>query len=137
MADKPVYVKEGRWSAERKDQAEGGMEWGGLPATAEVGRLPTAPLSSAGSDPQRSTGGGGMAQRPPHARDILYESIFSSPPETLLPIPVGVEGEAWALPTQGAPTPGVERLWPQRAPDQGQWELGLSKERQYGLRTRP
>lgn len=67
MADKSVYVKEGRWSAERKDQAEGEMESGGLPAMAEVGRFPTAPLSAAGSDLQRGTGGGGMVQCPPHA----------------------------------------------------------------------
>lgn len=135
MADKSVYVKEGRWSAERKDQAEGGMQWGGLPATAEVGRFPTAPLSVAGSDPQGGTGGDGMAQQPPHAWDILCESIFSSQPESLLPIPAGVEGKAWALPTQAAPMPGMERLWPQRAPGWGRWELWLSEELQYGLRT--
>lgn len=72
---------------------------------------------------------------PPSCWDVLCESIFSLQPESLLPIPVGVEGEAWALPTQGAPTPGVERLWPQRAPDRGRWELGLSEDLQYGLRT--
>lgn len=64
MADKSVYVKEGRWSAERKDQAEGEMESGGLPAMAEVGRFPTAPLSAAGSDLQRGTGGVGWCSAP-------------------------------------------------------------------------
>ena len=99
------------------------------------GEAPHRPALRCWLRPQRSPGGGGMAQHPPHARGILYESIFSPPPESLLPIPVSVEGEAWALPTQGAPKPGVERLWPQRAPDRGRWELGLSEELQYGLRT--
>lgn len=43
MADKSVYVKEEKWSGERKVQAEGEMGWGGLPATAEVERFPTVP----------------------------------------------------------------------------------------------
>lgn len=61
MADKFVYVKEEKWSGERKVQAEGETGWGGLPATAEVERFPTVSLSTAGSDPQRGAGGGRMA----------------------------------------------------------------------------
>lgn len=43
MADRLVYVKEGRWFGEREVQAEGG----GLPAMAGVGMLPLWPLSMA------------------------------------------------------------------------------------------
>lgn len=96
MADKSVYVKEGRWSAERKDQAEGGMQWGGLPATAGW-RFPTAPLSVAGSDPQGRHWWRWDGIAPPHAWDTsLCESIFSSQPESLLPHPSWCGGEAWS-----------------------------------------
>lgn len=43
MADTFVYVKEGRWFGKRKVRAEGGMRWGGLPATAAVGRFSHCP----------------------------------------------------------------------------------------------
>lgn len=55
-------------------------------------------------------------------------SLSSSQPESLgFPSQLVWRGKAWALPTQAAPMPRVERLWPQRAPGRGRWELWLSR----------
>lgn len=66
MADRFVYVKEGRWFGERKVQAEGRMGWGGLPTAAEAGML------------AQTTRGAWGEGRHSGTRDVLCESFFTA-----------------------------------------------------------
>lgn len=116
MEDKSVYVKEGGGSRrERPSRRRDAM--GGLPATAEVGvSLPPSLhcwLRSTGRHWWRS----GWHSTPTPGTSCVSLSSLHSP--TLLPIPAGVEGKAWALPTQAAPMPRVESASLQRTPGRG------------------
>lgn len=124
MAGRLVYVKEGRWFGERKVQAEGGMGWGGHPATVGVGRFPHCPSLHGWLRPSE-TGwwrwDGTWLSCHPHAQDVQYKSISSLHPESLLPL--------LALPASRSTQVGARRLWPGGIPhpDQCGWELELSE----------